>query len=115
MKFPNLVYKSPGMHQCPGGTFDYLQVRDADETLAAGEEGYYPTIELALKKPKVVDWEFELPVENSKDEDPQDPQDPPTREELEAKAKELKIKFNKSTKDSELFDQIVVALDKLED
>ena len=56
MKFPNLVYKSPGTHQCPGGTFGYLQVKDHDELLAAVKMGYCPTVTLAVETPDDFDW-----------------------------------------------------------
>lgn len=55
-EFPNLVYISPGVHQCNGGTFNYLQVVDGDALVEAAKKGYYPTIELAMEKPDNFNW-----------------------------------------------------------
>jgi len=128
MKFPNFVYKSPGKHQCPGGTFDALIIKDGDELLDAANNGYYPTIELAVKKPSPFDWNPYIEenanvdsshnVENGSyleesaaEYDSQHqaiepvPADP-TREELESQAKELGIGFNARTSDEVLAERI---------
>jgi hypothetical protein len=122
MKFPILVYKSPGTHQCPRGTFDYLQVCDMDELKNASDD-YYPTIDLALEKPADFDWDKHAEAngwldsdEDDSDEDDSDEvdsdedKDPPTREELEIKATELGIKFQSSIKDETLLKKIEAKL-----
>jgi len=111
--FPTLVYICPGIHQCPGGTFNYKAVTCLEEVKEAAESGYYPTLPLAQEKPDNFDWKeyldsvYEEVEETSKDEDPDRG---PTREELEEKAKELQIGFNKNTKNETLLQKINDAL-----
>lgn len=57
MKFPNLVYKSPGTQQAPGGTYNWKAVNDEDELRAAAQEGWFPNPEIAVKRPVFFDWE----------------------------------------------------------
>lgn len=116
MNYPTLVYKCPGIHQCPNGSFGSKQVSNADEFKSMIAEGWYPTLPQAIEGREVVIEEEliqdeDLPVI---DEDPQDEDLPPTREELEEKAKELGIGFNKNTKDETLVEKISSTLEELE-
>ncbi len=116
MQFPNLVYKTPGPHKCKGGSYGYRQVNNLAELQLAIDDGFYPTKELAINPPECFSWAdygCEQPLETAP-EAPQDktPEDdaPPTRDELEAKAKELGISFNGNTKDTTLMTKIDEAL-----
>jgi len=119
MQFPNLVYKSPGPHKCKGSSYGYRQVCDFDDLTAAIKDGFYPTKALAMEKPddfnwgdyaKAQGWTDDEPVETEEIESTDDADAPPTREELEAKARELGISFNGNTKDSTLITKINDAL-----
>lgn len=114
MKFPTLVYRCPGNHQCLGGTFDYIQVSNAEQLKASVENGWYPSLPQAMKGGDVDLGELiEEPVIAEVEEPEEvDEDSPPTREELEAKAKELGIGFNKNTKDETLLEKIEAALDE---
>jgi hypothetical protein len=114
MKFPTLVYRCPGNHQCLGGTFDYIQVSNAEQLKASVENGWFPTLPEAQKGELdnqigifALESSAKEPIIEEVDED-----SPPTREELEAKAKELGIGFNKNTKDETLLEKIEAALDE---
>lgn len=93
MDFPTLVYKCPGSHQRPGGTYSYKGVQDADEHAAALAGGWFATLPEAIEG-KLV--EVAAPAVDT----------PPTRAELEQKAKELGIKFDGRTGDKKLADAI---------
>lgn len=124
MKFPNLVYISPGPHQFGASSFGYRSVNNLDELEQAVKDGYYPTPEIAVKKPTDFDWtlyaeqqgwmeeesEPEASTENVAEDTAADLQAPPTRAELEAKADELKIKYNGNTKDETLAEKIAAAI-----
>lgn len=88
MKNPTMLYKHPGQHEIHGDKFDYTIV-DADEEgaiEAAQAEGWHLTTTEAKSA------EAKVPGDD----------EPPTRGELEAKAKELGVKFNTKTTDDEL-------------
>ena len=94
--FPRLVFRSPGPHQCQGGTYAYAPVSDqkeADERLA---DGWFATL------PEAIEGKAAVPE--------QDDNAPPTRDELERKATELDIKFDGRTSDRKLGELIEVAL-----
>lgn len=82
--FPMMVYKVPGKHQLPHGTFDYEQVDDETQLDAALDSGWHISLADAINPPEVDDGGA------------------PTREELEAKATELGIKFDGRTGDKKL-------------
>jgi hypothetical protein len=95
MKFPTMVYRCPGTHHCPGGTFDYLGVKSQAELDAAIEAGWSRTMPEAMGEPATAELETsELEVLGD--------DAPPTRAELEKQAIELGIKFKKNTSDEEL-------------
>lgn len=43
MKYPQMLYKSPGPHEIHGGHFDYLIVADKEAADAALANGWYET------------------------------------------------------------------------
>jgi hypothetical protein len=100
-QFPTLVYKGRGPHSRAGGTYDYTDVANQKDLEAKLADGWFSTL------PEAIDA-HDKPVEVVKSED----NTPPTRKELEVKAKELNIKFDKKTTDAELGAAITAALTK---
>jgi hypothetical protein len=99
-QFPTLVYKGHGQHSRAGGTYDYVGVNDQEDLDVKLANGWFTTLPEAIDaydKPVVVKSEELLPT---------------TRKEMEIKAKELTIKFDKKTTDAELSASITAALDK---
>lgn len=96
MKNPTMLYKSPGPHDIHGGKFDTLVV-DADDVDGALADGWHLTTPNALAASKAK-------------ADAPDGDAPPTREELEAKAKELGIEFDGRTGNKSLATKIAAAL-----
>jgi len=89
MEFPTLVYKCPGNHQRPGGTYAYKGVEDAAQHEDALAGGWFATLPEAIEgKPTPPDE----PATNAA----------PTRAELEQKAGELGIKFDGRIGDKKL-------------
>lgn len=97
-QFPTIVYKGHGPHSRAGGTYDYAAANDQEEFDAKLADGWFTTL------PEAIDA-HDKPVVKSDNA-------PPTRKELEAKAKELSIKFDKKTTDAELSAAITAALAK---
>lgn len=119
MKFPNLVYKCPGVHFCEGGTYSYLQVKNIKELTEAVNRGWFPTLDLA-KNPNeeavvkfIEDMEFEDEDEENDDEKNASKNDSEnetiSREELVLKAKQLGIVFTSKTSDEVLLARIQAA------
>lgn len=48
MKFPTIVYKTPGSHDAEGGTYDYKGVKDEDELAEYIRRGWYLSLPEAL-------------------------------------------------------------------
>ena len=85
-----IIYKDGGPFQRKGGTFDAHTARsqeELDEKLASGWYSHPDQIGAAPAPAQIKE-----PESN----------DAPTRDELELKAKELKIKFSDKTTDEEL-------------
>ena len=101
-EFPTIVYKCPGSHHCAGGTFDFIQVKDETELEEKIKSGYRLSITAALN--------MDLEDEDEDEDQDEDEDGLPTREELEEKAKELNIKFNKRTSNDRLLDLIEKSL-----
>lgn len=99
-QFPALVYKGHGPHSRAGGTYDYAAANDHEELDAKLADGWFTTL------PEAIDAHDNPVVVKSEDSAP------PTRKELETKAKELNIKFDKKTTDAELGAAITAALAK---
>lgn len=128
--FPAMIYRSPGQQRKPGGgtyNFDSVQTKEElDAKLAAGWfESSAEAIEAAgdnaggFKKPKPkwaikptkkkkpakpLDWRDQVKAAPAPAPEPEpiDEDALPTREELEAKATELGIRFDGRTKDKKL-------------
>ena len=100
MGFPTLVYRCPGHHQCPGGTFDYRPIETADQLEQALAAGWFETL------PQAMAGERLLPAKPAEKIGPQAETTEditPPRAELEQEARHLKIKFTKRTPDADLF------------
>jgi hypothetical protein len=96
-KYQGMVYQCPGPYSRAGGTYNTKGVNSKAEHEAARKEGWFDTMPEAIAgKSAVVD----VPADNK----------PPTRAELEHKAKELNIKFDKKVTDKDLADKITAAL-----
>jgi hypothetical protein len=90
MEFPRLVYKSAS---------DHIAVNNADEFNQRLDSGWFASVPEALLPP------VNVPVVDTVYDDA-----PATRAELEAKASELGLKFDKRTSDVKLGKMIDVAL-----
>lgn len=108
MKFPTLVYRCPGNHQCKGGSFSYSQVLDEDGLTRAIQAGWYPTLDFAANPSdfdldKYLDEMQPPPTEAPPKEEKTKPL---PRRQLEARAKELGIGFTRKTTVAELQERI---------
>ncbi len=109
-----IVYKVPGKNHGPGSkTYDWLGVHSKEEYEQAIEDGWFNTLDEAVKgkssekeRARNNDGEFvgDDPATPFKDEAYQDVA--PTRDEMEAKAKELKISFKRRISDKDLMSLI---------
>ncbi len=96
-----MLYKHPGQHELQGDKFDYIIVGET-EVENRVKAGWSMTTTEALNL-NVIDADIVEDI-NTKDTHP------PTRDELEAKATELGIKFRSNTKDETLAQKIEEAL-----
>ena len=96
MSFPTIVYKCPGAHACTGGTYAYLGAADEAELGRALSSGWFRTL------PEAMAGDHDELPDNSA----------PTREEMEAKAVELGIKFDGRTTDKSLAEKIEYMLNE---
>jgi len=108
MSFPTIMYRVPGPHKKPrGGTYAYRGAEDKAEFDALLKKGWFPSYEEAAagktaKKIIEAAEAFEDAIDEVSD---------PTRDELEAKAKELGVSFNARTSDKKLAERIAEALE----
>jgi hypothetical protein len=130
--FPAMIYRSPGQQRKPGGgTYNFDSVQTQEELDAKLANGWFSTTAEAIeaagdhadgfKKPKPkwaikpvkkkkpakpLDWREQIKAEPAPAPEPApepiDEDAGPTREELEAKATELGIRFDGRTKDKKL-------------
>ncbi len=100
MEFPTLVYRDKGPHQRPGGTFNCAGANDSEHLQELFAQGWFLTLREAIAGKHDADEEPETHEDDA----------PPTREELEAKATELNIKFDGRTSDAGLAKKIEDAL-----
>jgi hypothetical protein len=106
--FPTILYKTPGPHKKPrGGTYKTTGAADKAEFDALLKKGWFPSYEEAAagkEADKIIDAAeaFEDAIDEVSD---------PTRDELEAKAKELGVSFNARTSDKKLAERIAEALE----
>ena len=97
MKYSNIVYRCPGPHQRPGGTYAFRGVESQEEEDQLLGQGWFRTM------PEAIDGKSSLKELPSDDA-------PPTREELEQKAKKLGVRFDKKTTDEALLKKVTEAL-----
>lgn len=102
--FPTIVYRIPGPHVAPRGTYDYRGASDQAEYDAAIADGWHPTLMEAMSPASAVVRQL---VEA---QDAIDDISPATRDELEQQARKLDIPFNARTKDEVLASRIAEAL-----
>ncbi len=107
MEYPKHLYKSPGPHRRSAGrTFAYIGVADEDEERERIAEGWCLTFDELY-----ADTAAEIIEQAEALQEAIDEITPPTREELETKARELKVSFNARTSDETLVSRIAEALD----
>lgn len=95
MEYPRFVYKNNGPLDRAGGSYDSTLVDDESEYIAALKGGWFDNLQDAIDSPKT---EIEPVVKESESSDDATP----TREELEAKANELGIRFDGRIGDKKL-------------
>jgi hypothetical protein len=102
--FPTIVYRTPGPHKKPRGkTYAYKGAADQAGFDALIAKGWFPSYEDAVVG-KIVAAVEAL-------DDALDVVTPATRDELEAKAKELGVSFNARTSDKTIAERIASALE----
>lgn len=99
MEFPSMVYKVPGKHVRPHGTYDFEGVNNAEELQAKLKDGWFSSLSEAIDSKETI-------VEAKESDDIA----PPTRQELEEKATELGIKFDGRFSDKKIAQLIEDAL-----
>lgn len=104
MDFPTIFYRSPGPNQGNGHTWDSIGVPDAASAVDLLAKGWVATY-AELVEPKIESKATEPEPEQIASDDL-----PPTREEIEAKATELGLKFDGRTSDAKLLERIDEAL-----
>lgn len=92
MSFPDLVYRVPGNHHGPSGTYNFKQVRNQAELDDALSNGWFKSVLDAIDQVEYVS------------------DGAPTREEMEIKARELDLKFDGRTSDRKLLEMINAAI-----
>ena len=107
--FPTIVYRIPGPFKKPrGGTYAIRPAADKEAFDALIAKGWSASYERAKggKDAKEI-------IESAEAfEDAVDEVSDATRDELEAKAKELKVSFNARTSDKKLAERIATALEE---
>lgn len=108
MDFPTLLYKCPGPWSGNGYTFGSRPANDQSEFDAAVSDGWHPTVPQAVeawkapKSPTLAQAPAAPP--------PVDADAPPTRDEIEAKCRELGITVHHKHSDATLLKKIEEAL-----
>ena len=98
--FPTIVYRTPGPHKKPRGkTYAYKGAADQAGFDVLIAKGWFPSYEDAVVG-KIVAAVNKV-----------DTVSPATRDELEAKAKELGVSFNARTSDKTIAERIASALE----
>lgn len=95
-----MVYKVPGKHVRPHGTYDFTGVSNAEELAAKLKEGWFSSL------PEAIDFKNTVVAQEEKADDTA----PPTRKELEEKATELGIKLDGRFSDKKIAQLIEEAL-----
>jgi hypothetical protein len=94
MEFPQLLYRVGTAWTLESGTYDLATAKDAEHMAALLADGWHPDQYAAKAAAEAVPTA--APAEEPDDDAP------PTRDELEAKARELGIKFDGRTGDKKL-------------
>lgn len=102
--FPTILYRVPGPHVAPRGTYDFIGVEDQGALDAALAAGWHETLAGAMSPVAKVLQEI------AEAGDAIDDMSPATRDEMEQKARELGVPFNARTKDDVLAGRIAEAL-----
>lgn len=123
--YPKMVFKCPGVHSLAGGkSYDHELVHSDEEAREAAKQGWFLTVPEALngvatlipaaveEVPLNLDAEIFEEDKSLENLDTENSDAPPTRDELEAKATELGIKFSKKTTYDQLSAAITVELAK---
>jgi hypothetical protein len=110
MEFPRFVYLSPGNFRRGKSSYRYVSVNSLEEHDAYLAQGWSTSADLAIERadaPTPTPAPAPAPVPA-----PVVPEDnaPPTRAELEAKARELGLKFDGRTSDRTLLRRITQAI-----
>lgn len=107
--FPTILYRTPGPFKKPrGGTYATRPAADKEAFDALIAKGWFASYEEAKGgKPAKKVVESAEPSEDEIDE-----VSGPTREELEAKAKELNVSYDGRTSDKKLAERIAKALEE---
>ena len=107
--FPTIVYRIPGPFKKPrGGTYAIRPAADKEEFDALIAKGWSVSYEQAISEKRA-----DAIIEKAEAfEDAVDEVSDATRDELEAKAKELKVSFNARTSDKKLAERIASALEE---
>ena len=106
--FPTIMYRVPGPHKKPrGGTYKTTGAADKAEFDELLKKGWFPSYEEAAAG-KIAGKIIEAAEAF---EDAVDEVSAPTRDELEAKAKELGVSFNARTSDKKLAERIAETLE----
>lgn len=96
-----MVYRVPGKHVRPHGTYDFAGANNAEELEAKLKDGWFSSL------PEAINSKETAPVTEAKESDDIAP---PTRQELEEKATELGIKFDGRFSDKKIAQLIEAAL-----
>ena len=128
IELPAMLYQSPGPHKKPGGgTYRIVGIKTQEELDAKLSAGWFGSSaeaitvagDKATTPKKIAEWRIKAKAKKTKKRKPSKPlgwkqpaiepvsvpvieDAPPTRAELEAKATELKIRFDGRTRDKKL-------------
>jgi hypothetical protein len=107
--FPTIVYRIPGPFKKPrGGTYAIRPAADKEAFDALIAKGWSASYEEAVSEKRA-----DAIIEKAEAfEDAVDEVSDATRDELETKAKELKVSFNARTSDKKLAERIATALEE---
>lgn len=101
MEFPTALYRCPGQHSCPGGTFSCVGAEDEEQFAARIAEGWFPTMPEAMAG-KLADAPAPVVVVESA----------PDRDALKAEATALGLEFPKNVPTERLAEMVAEAKTK---
>ena len=112
MEFPRFVYLSPGNFRRGKSSYRYVSVNSLEEHDAYLAQGWSTSADLAIDRanaPTPAPAPASVPTPASASAVPED-NAPPTRAELEAKAREIGLRFDGRTSDRTLLRRITQAI-----